>query len=388
MTGRGIFAAAIALAASTARRLAGWDVWPMLRKELLQLRRDRLTFAMMTGIPAIQLLLFGFAIQTEVRHLPTVVLDESATQESRALVARMVNTGDFDLVGAVPDRDALRHEIETGHARAAIVIPPDYARDLKRGHPAQAQVIVDAADPMASSAALSGAALAGQAEAVERMPAMRALPVEVRVRPWYNPDLRSSTYIVPGIIGVLLSMTLVLITAMAIVRERERGTLEQLVVTPIARTSIMLGKLVPFLLIGYIQITVVLLLGKAVFHVPIRGSLAGLYLLSFPFMVASLGVGLTLSTMVKTQAQAVQLGFFYLMPNILLSGFMFPRIAMPEAAQWIGAILPLTYYLDVLRGLLIKGVPVGTLLPEGLLLSGFSVLFITIATRRFHKTVD
>lgn len=378
----------VRLAVSATRRLAAWDVWPMLRKELLQLRRDRLTFAMMTGIPAIQLLLFGFAIQTEVRHLPTVVLDESATMESRALVARMVNTGDFDLVGAVPDRDAMRHEIETGHARAAIVIPPDYARDLKRGRPAQAQVIVDAADPMASSAALSGAALAGQAEAVERMPAMRALPVEVRVRPWYNPDLRSSTYIVPGIIGVLLSMTLVLITAMAIVRERERGTLEQLVVTPIGRTSIMLGKLVPFLLIGYVQIAVVLLLGRLVFHVPIRGSLTGLFLLSFPFMVASLGVGLTLSTMVKTQAQAVQLGFFYLMPNILLSGFMFPRIAMPVAAQWLGAILPLTYYLDILRGVLIKGVPVVTLLPAGLILSGFSVLFITIATRRFHKTVE
>ena len=369
-------------------RLASWAVWPMLRKELLQLRRDRLTFAMMTGIPAIQLLLFGFAIQTEVRHLPTVVLDESATQQSRALIDRMVNTGNFDLVRTVPDRDALRAEIESGRARAAIVIPPDYARDLLRGRTAHAQVIVDAADPMASSAALSGAALAGQAEAVERLPAMRALPIEVRVRPWYNPDLRSSTYIVPGIIGVLLSLTLVLITSMAIVREKERGTLEQLVVTPIGRTSIMLGKLTPFLLIGYVQITVVLLMGRVVFHVPIRGSLLTLYVLSFPFMVASLGVGLLVSTMVKTQAQAVQLGFFYILPNILLSGFMFPRIAMPAPAQWIGALLPLTYYLDVLRGVLIKGVPVHQLLDEGAILSLFSVGLIALAVRRFHKTVE
>ena len=360
----------------------------MLRKELLQLRRDRLTFAMMTGIPAIQLLLFGFAIQTEVRHLPTVVLDESATQQSRALIDRMVNTGNFDLVRTVPDREALRAEIESGRARAAIVIPPDYARDLLRGRTAHAQVIVDAADPMASSAALSGAALAGQAEAVERLPAMRALPIEVRVRPWYNPDLRSSTYIVPGIIGVLLSLTLVLITSMAIVRERERGTLEQLVVTPIGRTSIMLGKLTPFLLIGYVQITVVLLMGWIVFHVPVRGSLLALYVLSFPFMVASLGVGLLVSTMVKTQAQAVQLGFFYILPNILLSGFMFPRIAMPAPAQWIGALLPLTYYLDVLRGVLIKGVPVSQLLDEGAILSLFSVVLITLAVRRFRKTVE
>lgn len=370
------------------RLLSAWDVWPMLWKELLQLRRDRLTFAMMTGIPAIQLIMFGYAIQTEVRHLPTVVLDESQSQQSRALIDRMVNTGNFDLVGLVADREALKAEIESGRARAAIVVPPDYARDLLRGRTAHAQVIVDAADPMASSAALSGAALAGQAEAVERLPTMRALPVDVRVRPWYNPDLRSSTYIVPGIIGVLLSMTLVLITSMAIVRERERGTLEQLVVTPIARTSIMLGKLAPFLLIGYVQITVVLLLGRLVFHVPIRGSLFELYLLSFPFMVASLGVGLLLSTMVKTQAQAVQLGFFYMMPNILLSGFMFPRIAMPAPAQWIGAALPLTYYLDVLRGVLIKGVPFTQLLDEGLILSAFGILLIALAVQRFHKTVD
>jgi ABC-2 type transport system permease protein len=369
-------------------RLATWKVWPMLRKELLQLRRDRLTFAMMTGIPAIQLIMFGYAIQTEVRHLPTVVLDESATQQSRALIDRMVNTGNFDLVGAVADRDALRDAVESGRARAAIVIPPEYARNLLRGRTAYAQVIVDAADPMASSAALSGAALAGQAEAVERMPSMRALPVEVRVRPWYNPDLRSSTYIVPGIIGVLLSMTLVLITSMAIVRERERGTLEQLVVTPIGRTSIMLGKLAPFLLIGYIQITVVLVLGRLIFHVPIRGSVLGLYALSLPFMVASLGVGLFLSTLARTQAQAVQLGFFYLMPNILLSGFMFPRIAMPLPAQWIGTLLPLTYYLDVLRGVLIKGVPLHQLLREGGILSLFSVGLIVLSVRRFHKTVE
>jgi ABC-2 type transport system permease protein len=369
-------------------RLGSWGVWPMLRKELLQLKRDRLTFAMMTGIPAIQLIMFGYAIQTDVRHLPTVVLDESSSQQSRALIDRMVNTGNFDLVGTVADRDQLQEAVESGRARAAIVIPPDYARDLLRGRTAHAQVIVDAADPMASSAALSGASLAGQAEAVARLPKMRALPLEVTVRPWYNPDLRSSTYIVPGIIGVLLSMTLVLITAMSIVRERERGTLEQLVVTPISRTAIMLGKLAPFLLIGYIQVTVVLVLGRLVFDVPIRGSLIELYLFSFPFMVASLGVGLFLSTMVKTQAQAVQLGFFYMMPNILLSGFMFPRVAMPVPAQWLGAILPLTYYLDLLRNILLKGVAVSELLHDGAILSGFAFLFVFLAIRRFHKTVE
>ncbi|HEU4570229.1 MAG TPA: ABC transporter permease [Gemmatimonadales bacterium] len=370
------------------RLIPSWNIWPMLLKELTQLRRDRLTFAMMTGIPAIQLLLFGFAIQTEVRHLPTVVLDESATEESRALVTRVLNTGNFDLLAHVADRGAVREALESGAARAAVVIPPEYARDLKRGRTAQAQVIVDAADPMASAAALSGAAQAAQVEAQARLGLRRALPLEVRVRPWYNPDGRSSTYIVPGIIGVLLSMTLVLITAMAIVREREKGTLEQLVVTPISRTSIMLGKLAPFLLIGYIQVTVVLVLGRLVFDVPIRGSLWSLYLLSLPFMAASLGVGLFLSTLVRTQAQAVQLGFFYMMPNILLSGFMFPRIAMPWAAQALGAILPLTYYLDLLRNILVKGVAPHHLVKDGLILTGFAALFIALAVRRFHKTVD
>ncbi len=368
--------------------LAAWDVWPMLKKELLQLKRDRLTFAMMTGIPAIQLLLFGFAIQTDVRHLPTVILDESRTQESRALIDRVLNTGNFDLAGMVRDREEVRRAIESGRAYAALVIPPDYARDIKRGRTAEAQMIVDASDPMASSGALAGASFAGQAEGMARVPQLAALPVQVAVRPWYNPDLRSSTFIVPGIVGVLLSMTLVLITSMAIVRERERGTLEQLVVTPIGRTSIMLGKLIPFLIIGYVQMSVVLILGKLAFDVPIRGSLITLYVLSLPFMVASLGVGLLISTVVKTQAQAVQLGFFYLLPNILLSGFMFPRIAMPQPAQWLGAALPLTYYLSMLRGILLKGVETRSLLDEALILTAFSVVLIGLAVRRFHKTVE
>ncbi|HWA40619.1 MAG TPA: ABC transporter permease [Gemmatimonadales bacterium] len=364
------------------------DIWTMLRKELFQLRRDRLTFAMVTVMPAVQLLLFGFAIQTDVRHLPTVVLDESHTPQSRQLIDRMVNTGNFDVVGPVADRAALRDAVESGRARAGIVIPPGYARDLLRGRGADAQVIVDAADPTSSSAAMSGATSAGQAESAAHGTVQARPAVAVSVRPWYNPDSRSSTFIVPGIIGVLLSMTLVIITSIAIVRERERGTLEQLVVTPIDRTSIMLGKLAPFLVIGYVQMTVVLGLGWLVFRIPIQGSIPLLYLLTFPFMVASLGVGLIVSTLVRTQAQAVQVGIFYMLPNILLSGFMFPTIAMPGVARALSAFLPLTYYLELLRGVLLKGVATRHLLDEALLLCGFSVLFLTIAVRRFHKTVE
>ena len=364
-------------------------VWPMLWKEFIQMRRDRLTLAMMVVIPAIQLLLFGYAIQTEVRHLPTVVLDESRTSESRALVDVMRNTGNFDIVGTVPDRGALETAMHSGHARAALVIPPDFMSDLRRGRTAVAQMIVDAADPLASNSAMSGAALAGaaRASAIAARGGARPPPLEVRVRPWYNPGLRSAVYIVPGIIGVLLSITMILVTSLAIVRERERGTLEQLIVTPIDKTSLMLGKLVPFVLVGYVQMSVILLLGRLLFHVPFRGSALALYAITLGFIVASLGLGLFVSTMVRTQAQSIQLSFFLMLPNILLSGFMFPREAMPAPAQWIGLALPLTHYLTILRGIILKGVGLEQLWPQVLVLAGLAVLFLTLSVRRFSKRV-
>jgi drug efflux transport system permease protein len=371
------------------RRIRCWPFWSMVWKEFIQMRRDRLTLGMMIGLPALQLALFGYAIQTDVRHLPTLVLDESRTPASRGLVSAIENTGNFDIVGRVADRLALKQAIDAGRARAGIVIPPEFERDLKRGREASAQVIVDAADPLASSSAINGASQAGFVRSVELARARGvAGGFDVRVRPWYNPGLRSAVYIVPGIIGVLLSMTLIVINSMAIVRERERGTLEQLVVTPISRTGLMLGKIVPFLLVGYVQITIILLLGRILFRVPVQGSLVQLYLATFPFIVANLALGLLISTLVRSQAQAMQLGFFYVMPNILLSGFMFPREAMPAPAQWLGAALPLTYFLRVLRGILLKGVGLGVLWPEVLIQVGFSVAFVLFSVRRFHKTIE
>jgi ABC-2 type transport system permease protein len=363
---------------------------PMLWKELVQLRRDRLTLGMMLGIPTIQLVLFGYAIQTEVRHLPTVVLDQSRSPESRRLIEVMENSGNFEVVARVGSRAELAGRIESGDANAGLVIPPDFQRDIERGRTAQAQMLVDAADPLASSAALSGAALVGQARGAELARERGAGPpaLEVRVRPWYNPGLRSSVYIVPGIIGVILSLTMVLITSMAIVRERERGTLEQLIVTPIDKTSLMLGKILPFLMIGYVQITVILVLGRLLFNVPVLGSLPLLYLLSFPFVIASLALGLLMSTLVRSQVQAMQLSFLFLLPNILLSGFMFPRQAMPEPAQWLGATLPLTYYLTILRGVLLKGTGAAQLWPEGLVLSIFAVVLVALSVNRFSKTIE
>jgi ABC-2 type transport system permease protein len=375
---------------SVRERLRESRLWPMLHKEFIQMRRDRLTLGMMIGIPAVQLALFGFAIRTEVRHLPTVVLDESRSAESRALVSVMRNTGNFTIVETVNSRTEIADRLASGDARAAVIIPPEFNRDIKRGRTAHAQVIVDAADPMASSAAIAGASLAGAMRSAEIVAsrAGRSPPLEVRVRPWYNPALRSEAYIVPGIIGVLLSMTLLIITAMAIVRERERGTLEQLIVTPLDKTSLMLGKILPFALVGYVQMSVILILGKLLFDMPIRGSLPLLYVVTLGFIVANLGIGLLISTLVKTQVQAMQLGFFTMLPNILLSGFMFPRVAMPEPAQWIGAILPLTYYLEVLRGILLKGVGMEYLWREALILAGFAVVLVTLSVRRFSKTLE
>ena len=373
-------------------RVRRGSFWPMLRKEFIEMRRDRFTLAMLVGIPAVQLILFGYAVQTEVRNVPTVVLDESRTAQSRRLVEMMANTRNFRIVGRVGTRDDVREAIERGDASAAIIIPPEFASDLKRGHAAQAQVIVDAADPLSSAAAISAASLTGARSALEltaRAGPMPAAPtVEVRVRPWYNPEGRSSHYIVPGIIGVLLTMTMVSITAAAIVRERERGTLEQLVVTPIGKTSLMLGKTVPFAVVGYLQVTVILLLGRLMFGVPVRGSLLLLYLLIAPFIVASLGMGLFISSVTRTQTQAMQLSFFFIMPNILLSGFMFPQAAMPQLAQWVGAALPLTYFLTVMRGVLLKGVELSDVWRPALALTGFAVLFVGMSVRKFSKTVE
>ena len=364
------------------------------RKELRQLRRDPPTLAMMFGVPVLQLVLFGFAIRTDVRDLPLAVYDASRTRESRELAARLEATGNYELAGEATGYEQASEWLREGRVRAALVIPPDFARRLKRGESAPAQLLIDAADPMASQSAIGAAgAMVMVPAGSARLPAaqtdgLRPGTVDLRVRPLYNPGLRTPTYIVPGIIGVLLSLTLMLATSLALVRERERGTLEQLIVTPITRAELMVGKVAPYVVIGYLQMTAVLLLGWLVFDVPVRGSLALFYSISFAFIVANLGLGMFFSTVARNQQQAMMLGFMYLLPNILLSGFMFPREAMPEPAQWIGAALPLTYYLEVLRGIVLREAGIAALWQEAAVLCGFAVFLITASTVRFSKSLD
>jgi len=366
-------------------------LWPMIRKEFIQMRRDRLTLGIMFGIPVIQLLMFGFAIQTDVRHIPTVVLDQSRTPDSRAIVQQLENTGNFRIAQYVDDRPALDRAIARGDAQAGVVIPNDYARALGHGTGASIQVIVDASDPLSSQSALAAAAGVAQMRNIEILAAAAGratLPLDIRVRPRYNPGLRNPNYIVPGLVGVILTMTMVLITAMAIVRERERGTLEQLIVTPITKTELMIGKITPYVGVGLFQMTAVLALGRFVFGVPLTGSVWLLYGTSLLFIVASLALGLFISTLVHTQQQAMQMSFFLMLPSILLSGFMFPRPAMPVFFQWIGLLLPITHFLKVLRGILLKGVGVTDLWQELTVLAAFAVVLIALAVRRFHKTLD
>lgn len=362
-------------------------------KEFIQMRRDRATLGMLVGIPIFQLLLFGYAIRQDVRNLPTVVFDLSRSQESRQLVQHVQATNYFRLAGMVGSYADAVHAVDSGHARAAMVIPESYARDLKRGRPTAVQVLVDASDPTASQSAIAAAQLVGQQTNIAlleaRTPgaiALGTLPlVDMRVRPLYNPALKSALFIVPGIIGMILSNILIMMTAMAVVREREHGTLEQLIVTPLTRSEIMLGKLVPYVIVGLVQITTVLVMGSVLFAVPIRGNLLDVYAASLLFIVCSLGLGLFISTLARTQAQAMQMSVFILMPNVLLAGFMFPREAMPAPARLVGLVLPLTHFLQIMRGVILKGNGIRELWPQSLALIGFAALFFSFSTARFQK---
>ncbi len=360
-------------------------------KEFTQMRRDRASLVLMLIVPVMQLLLFGYAIRMDVRNLPTTTFDASRTQESRALVQQFQATRNFRLVRAAHSYAEAVHLIDTGVARAAVVIPSDYARRVKRGSGAEVQVLVDATSPTASENAIAAAQMVGQRANTSILAGRLGLanldhpPIDVRVRPLYNPALSSPLFIVPGIIGMILSNILIVVTALSIVREREYGTLEQLIVTPLTRAEIMAGKLAPYLVVAFVQITAVLLFGHLLFHVPIRGSLLLLYGTSLLFVIASLGLGLFISTLATAQAPAMQTAFMFLLPNVLLSGFMFPREGMPELARDIGLLLPLTYYLEIMRAIILKGVGLGALWVQCLALTGFAVLFFSFATLRFNK---
>jgi ABC-2 type transport system permease protein len=360
------------------------------KKELLQLRRDRMTLAMMIVLPLVQLLLFGYAINTDVRHMPTVVFDQDRSAASRDLSRSLEATGFYDLVGTVSGYEQIAQAFASGLARVALVVPTHYAADLSSGRGASLQLVVDGSDPQvvasATNTATSLIAARGASLAVSRAePSGRLQPIRLEPLIWYNPELRTAVYVVPGLVGVILTMTMVMLTAMAIARERERGTLEQLIVSPVRRFELMLGKILPFVSIGYVQMTLVLLTGGVVFDVPIAGSLPLLYAVAFIFIAANLALGLFFSTLAQTQQQAMQMSFFFLLPSLLLSGFMFPFEAMPEPARWLGQALPLTHFLRAVRGVALKGAGLRDIWPELVWLAGILGALVSLASLRFSK---
>lgn len=365
----------------------------LLIKEFIQMRRDRLTVVMMVGLPVIQLLLFGFAINTDVKHVPTIVFDQSLRQEGRDLLSAFTASQYFDIQYSARSLQEVDDSIESGKTKVGIVIPPDYAENIKHGRSASVQVIVDASDSLTASSAISTAQMIGQLKSQEILVKkldsagmdIAAQPVDVRIRPWYNPDFVSAFYMVPGILGIVLTMTMVMLTSMAIVRERERGTLEQLLVTPMKTYELMLGKIIPYIFVGYVQATLALVVGILVFDLPVRGSIGLLYGLTSLFIVASLTLGVLISTLAKTQMQAMQMAFFVFLPSVLLSGFMFPREAMPAFFYYLGNLLPLTFYLESMRGIVLKGVGLQFLWSQILALTTFIMVALTVSIIKFQK---
>ncbi|HSN16981.1 MAG TPA: ABC transporter permease [Gammaproteobacteria bacterium] len=354
------------------------------RKEIRQLLRDKLTFGMIVGIPLLQVILFGYAINTDVRHLPAAVADMAGTQLSRSVVSEAEASQVVDVVAVVHSAPELEALLRDGKVSVGLYLPPDFDRRAQTQAEPAAQLMVDGSDPT----------LLGVAQGLARMPlvgrgAPRSQPAALfEVRDFYNPERRSAVDIVPALIGVILTLTMVLFTAVAIVRERERGNLELLITTPVSTVELMTGKIVPYIIIGLIQVSIVLLLGWVLFHVPVVGSIATLYLSALLFIAASLGLGLLISTFAKTQFQAMQLTVFTFLPSILLSGFMFPFDGMPAFARWIGELLPLTHFIRLVRGVLLRGAGLGGMWVDVWPLLLFFAVTMFLAVLKFHKRLD
>ncbi|QGW65956.1 ABC transporter permease subunit [Lysobacter soli] len=366
-------------------------LFAIVMKELRQMRRDRITLAMIVGIPVMQLVLFGYAINLNLRGLDTGIADLSNTAASRALVMDMVATGVIDPAVSATSPQQLMEGLRRGEISIGVVIPPDFERRRFEGREA-VQVLVDGSDTVVQSAAVQLAQLPLNTQPSTNASTAGTVgqtgPGQVSVVSFYNPQRRSAINIVPGLIGVILTMTMVLFTGVAIVRERERGNMELLIATPLSSSELMIGKVLPYAAIGLIQTTVILVLGVWLFDVPIRGSLLDVYLAAVLLILANLTLGLLISTKAQSQFQAMQMTFFVFLPSILLSGFMFPFAGMPKVVQWLAEILPLTHFLRLIRGIMLRGAGLFELWPDVLALLAFIMVMMTLAISRFRKRLD
>lgn len=363
-----------------------------LYKEFIHLRRDPTTLVLTLAIPLMQILLFGYAINTDVKNIATVVYDMDQRRAGRELIAAYRNTDYFRIVGEAHSDHELNDAIVAGRAKVGIKIPSDFSDHLFTDRQATVLVLVDGSDSSIAMNALNVANAVGLRTSLDRLVGTSAagapaIPVEIRPKMLFNPDLKSANFIIPGLIGIIMQNITVLLTAFSIVRERERGTLEQLLVTPIQPLALMLGKLIPYGIVGFFETCMVIVLMRAVFRVPIHGSLILLLFLSFLFLLPSLGLGLFISTLATNQAQSYQMAFFFIMPSILLSGFMFPRESMPTIMYYLGFLLPVTYFLDILRGVILRGAGFEHLWSDALALVAFGVVILGLSALRFRKHI-
>ncbi len=371
--------------------LASWRrVGAMIVKEFLQLRRDRVTFATMIAIPVLQLTLFGYAINTNPRNLPTAVLLQESSDVGRSIIAALENTKHFRITHQVYEVDALDRLLASGQVLFAVEIPSDFERALRRGDRPALLAAADGTDPVAVASAFS--ALDGVVRTAlthhNGVPEVAAGAFEIRQHRRYNPAGTTQLNIVPGLLGTILTMTMLVFTSLSVTRETERGTMESLLAMPITPLEIMLGKIMPYVLVGILQGASVLGAGVALFGVPIVGSLTLLGVLTILFILANLSIGYTFSTLAKNQLQSIQMVMMFFLPNILLSGFMFPFSGMPDWAQWIGEGLPLTHYLQIVRAIMLKGSTLSDLQADALWLAGLTVFAMAVAVTRFRRTLD
>jgi len=368
--------------------------WSIVLKEFLQLRRDRVTFAMIIVIPLVQLTLFGFAINTDPKHMQTAIIAADQSEFTRSYLAALRNSDYFTIVGELPDEEAGRAALAQGRVQFVINIPADFTRRLLRGERPALLVEADASDPTATGLALAAVQQFAQSVADKDLTGPLASlaggqpAFDVQVHRLYNPEGITQYNVVPGLMGVILTMTMVMMTGLAMTRERERGTMENLLATPVRPLEVISGKIIPYIAIGLVQATIILVASRYVFHVPFSGDLVAVYLSALLFIAANLTVGITLSSLAQNQLQGVQLTFFYFLPNILLSGFMFPFQGMPGWARVIGSLLPLTYFNRLIRGILLKGNGWVDLWPSVWPLMVFTVVVMTVAVRFYRRTLD
>jgi ABC-2 type transport system permease protein len=366
----------------------------MIVKEFIQMRRDRLTFGMMIGIPLIQLVLFGLAINADPRDLPAAVVLADYTPQGRTLLHALQNSSYFRFVRQLDTEAQAQAALERGEVLFVVTIPENFGRDLLRGARPVLLVEADATDPAATSNAIGSlrtlldSALQNDLRGPLAFLSATPGPVDLRVHARYNPEAITQYNIVPGLMGVVLTLTMILITGLAITRERERGTMENLLSMPTRPFEVLIGKIVPYILVGYIQVTLILLAARFLFHVPMLGNLALLLVVVLVFIAANLAVGITFSTIAQNQLQAMQMTFFFFLPSILLSGFMFPFRGMPAWAQVLGEALPLTHFLRIVRGILLKGNGIAEVVAELGAIALFAVVALTIAVKRYRQTLD